>query len=127
MWFPTAFWPAFFAVSLDLIILLAIVRSGIRRPGNLAAFMLFSAFFLWSFGEMIERLAGPPPLDRDIAFSGVKILFVGMALSPAAFLHFSMEYPYGVKMKKRTFDILLISLYSISILFGFLGIINPII
>ena len=125
MWFPNAFWPAFLASSFGLAILIIIIKAGIRRPGNLPAFALFLSFFLWSFGEMLERIAGPPPSDRYMAFLGVKILFIGIAFSPAAFIHFSVEYPYMIKIRKNILKISLYALYLISFVFSLMGAFNP--
>ena len=125
MWFPNAFWPAFFAVGMGALILALILRSGIKRPGNIPAFILFTAFFLWSFGEMLERLAGPPPADEAMAFLGARVLFIGIALSPAAFIHFSVEYPYMLRMGERSRKGVMEILYGISAFFAVLGLFNP--
>jgi len=123
MWFPHAIWPALFAVVLGASILIQLFRSGIRRPGSTAAFMLFISFFIWSFGEMVERLAGPPPADEWLAWTGARILFIGVSIAPAAFIHFSMEYPYLTRWKWR--KPVVAGLYSISALFALLGLWNP--
>ncbi len=123
MWFPHAFWPALFAVILGAAILIRLFLSDIRKPGNLAAFMLFFSFFIWSFGEMIERMAGPPPADEWVAWFGAQFLFIGMALAPAAFVHFSVVFPYMLRLRWRKSAIYFF--YGISLVFAILGIVNP--
>lgn len=123
MWFPHAFWPALFAVILGATILIRLFLSDIRKPGNLAAFMLFFSFFIWSFGEMMERMAGPPPADEWMAWFGAQFLFIGMALAPAAFVHFSVVFPYMLRFRWR--KAIIYFFYGISLVFAILGIANP--
>ena len=123
MWFPNAFWPTLLAAILGAYIIIRLLLSDIRRPGNFSAFVMFLAFFIWSLGEMVERLAGPPPDDKWLAWFGAQFLFVGIALAPAGFIHFSLDYPDLLRIKGRKGIITLF--YLISLVFAVLGIFNP--
>ena len=114
MWIPNAFWPSVVATAISLFLIIYILRADVRKPANFPSFVLFLSVFLWSLGEMIERVAGPPPLDMRLAYFGALTLFIGIALVPSALIHFGIEYPYKSKMSKLKKKILLFLLYGIS-------------
>jgi len=94
MWFPIAFYPACVATVIFGLLLTLLLKTGLKRPGNSSAFMLFLAFFLWSLGEMVERMAGPPPAEEWLALAGVKILTAGVFLVLPAGIHFGWDFPF---------------------------------
>ncbi len=101
MWLPIAFYPACIATVIFGLLLALLLKTGLKRPGNTAAFMLFLAFFLWSFGEMIERMAGPPPAEEWLALVGVKILTAGVFLVLPAGIHFGWDFPFRLCPTKQ--------------------------
>ncbi len=123
MWLPNAFWPTLFAVVFSTYIIIKLLLSDIRRPGNFSAFVMFLAFFIWSLGEMAERLAGPPPADAHLAWFGARFLFIGIALAPAGFIHFSLDYPDLLRIKGR--KEIIACFYLVSFVFATLGVLNP--
>ncbi|GEM_PF-2882131 len=73
----------------------------IRKPGNLGAFMLFLTTFIWNIGELIERLAGPPPAEEWLAYLGAYVLCLGFFFTPAALVHFTIDYPFRFTTFRR--------------------------
>ncbi len=115
MWIPYAFWPTLTAVIINLFLLIYIIRADIRKAGNMPAFIMFLSLFIWSLGELLERIAGPPPHDEMLAFFGARFLFIGIAIIPASLIHFIIEYPYRIKINKNIKAVIVWTLYGISL------------
>ncbi len=116
MWVPNAFWPTFVSAVINMLLVIYVIRANIKKPGNMAAFLMFSSILIWSVGELIERIAGPPPKDEMLAYFGARLLFVGIVLLSATFIHFLIDYPYRIQMKTILRKSLLYFVYGFSIL-----------
>ena len=116
MWIPNVFWPTFVASIISAFLVIYILFADIRKTGNLAAFLLFLSLFLWSFGELLERIAGPPPSDYRLAYYGARLLFLGIALLSATFIHFSIDYPYRMKISPYVRKGILWAVYTFSVI-----------
>ncbi len=116
MWFTFAFWISLAATSISAVLVYLVLRANINKPGNLAAFVMFLGVFIWSFGEMIERIAGPPPHDFELAYLGALTLCVGVFLTPAGLIHFALDYPYRLKMGNALRKGVLYAVYTFSLL-----------
>ncbi len=130
MWIPFAFWPSFIAVLIAADLVYLVIDANIRKPGNMAAFMMFLGMLIWSFGELIERIAGPPPAvekafypvislnpgvgDANLAYLGAIILCFGIFLMPAALVHFAFDYPYKLKINEKIRKGVLYAMYGLS-------------
>lgn len=131
MWISFAFWPSLIAACISAFLVYLVVRANIKKPGNLSAFVMFMGMMIWSIGELIERLAGPPPHnlqyryyghlslfigphDANLAYIGAIILTVGMYLLPAGIIHFTLDYPFKIKMKLVLRKIILYAVYLFS-------------
>jgi len=115
MWFTYASGISLVATVISAVLVYLILRADIKKPGNLAAFVMFLGVFIWSLGELIERIAGPPPTDEMLAYMGALILCVGIFLTPAGLIHFAIDYPYRIKMKPSTRKYILYFVYALSI------------
>lgn len=124
MWISNAFWPSFIATAISLFLIIYILMVDVRKPANFPSFVLFFSVFIWSLGELIERLAGPPPADEGLAYFGAITLFIGIALVPSALIHFGIEYPYKSKMSESGKKLLLMVLYGISFLVILIDVFN---
>ncbi len=124
MWIPYAFWPTLAAVVMILIPLIYVLKAGIKKPGNLGAFILFLSVFIWSFGEMLERIAGPPSADYQLAYIGATTIAVGVFLTSAGLIHISIDFPRKIKIKKKTRKLILIIVYLFSLAGIFLDLID---
>ncbi len=116
MWIPYAFWSTFVASVISIFLVVYILKANIRKAGNAAAFVMFFSIFIWSIGELIERLAGPPPGDRFLAYFGMRFLFFGMSLLSATFIHFAIDYPYRIKINVGLRKFILYSVYAVSLI-----------
>ncbi len=116
MWIPYAFWPTFISVVINLSLIVYIIRANIKKPGNMAAFIMFLSILIWSIGELIERIAGPPPHDKVIAYFGVRFLFIGTALLSASLIHFLLDYPYRIRIRNDYRKGIIYGVYAFSVL-----------
>ena len=116
MWIPYAFWPTFVASVISIFLVIYIIRADIRKAGNMAAFLMFFSVLIWSIGELIERIAGPPPADKELAYFGARFLFLGIALVSATFIHFAIDYPYRIKIGAKLRTEILYVVYAVSII-----------
>ncbi|AGB05353.1 hypothetical protein AciM339_1500 [Aciduliprofundum sp. MAR08-339] len=131
MWIPYAFWPSLAATVIAAILVYMVIVSNIRKPGNLAAFVMFFSMLIWSIGELIERIAGPPPAnpafhylgsislspgpyDGNLAYMGAVILCFGIFLVSAGIIHFALDYPFKLKMERKTRKAVLYTVYGFS-------------
>lgn len=99
-----------------------------KRTQNQVTALMFLSLIIWSFAELLERLAGPSPdvlmaqweaLGRpyppttlegyDFAYFACKLIGVGVLLIPPAAVHFSLVVPRRRKVNKLA----LASLYGI--------------
>lgn len=140
MWVPFAFWISLSAAVINVVLLAMIIKANIRKPGNLAAFSMFTAMLIWSVGELIERVAGPPPdsslpyyghlaltmgpHDANLAYIGAIILCFGIFLMPASIVHFSLDYPFRFRFKDVYRRIILYFMYGLSFIGMVLNILN---
>ena len=115
MWIPYAFWPTFVASVISIFLVAYILKANIRKAGNTAAFLMFFAILIWSLGELIERIAGPPPNDYNLAYFGARFLFLGIALASATLIHFAIDYPYRIKITANLRKYILYAVYAISL------------
>ncbi|MEM3396446.1 MAG: histidine kinase N-terminal 7TM domain-containing protein [Thermoplasmata archaeon] len=83
--------PPVIAISIFAALLVCFAR--LRTSIHYSAFLYAFLFFLWSLGELIERSAGPPPNDMEIALLGLKIIAIAGAFLPATLVHFASEFP----------------------------------
>ncbi len=111
-----AFWISLVGTSIAALLVYLVLRAGIRKPGNFAAFIMFLGVFVWSLGEFIERVAGPPPQDQLLAYIGMLTLCGGVFLTPAGLIHFALDYPYRLKMGNTLRKAILYTIYAISII-----------
>ena len=116
MWITFAFWISLVGTLISGLLVYLVLRAGIRKPGNFAAFIMFLGVFIWSLGELIERVAGPPPSDKELAYIGMLTLCVGVFLTPAGVIHFSIDYPYRLKMKSGLRKAILYIVYGFSLI-----------
>ncbi len=116
MWTPFAFWLSLITTLITGTLIALVIRAGVKRPGNLAAFIMFLGMLIWNLGELIERLAGPPPNDEMLAYLGGYILCIGFFLTPAGVIHFTIDYPYRLKMSSKVRLGILSLVYAISII-----------
>ncbi len=116
MWLPNAFYPTLVAMILDLVFIAYILKVGLRKPGNVPSFLLFLTIFIGVFGELLERIAGPPPQDYLIAYAGAKLIGIGSVLLSATLIHFGLDFPYRLKIKRKTRQIILTVFYSVSVI-----------
>ena len=116
MWLPNAFYPSLVAMILDLAFIAYILKVGLRKPGNVPSFLLFLTIFIGVFGELLERIAGPPPQDYFIAYVGAKLIGIGSVLLSATLIHFALDFPYRLKIKRKTREIVLAVFYSVSVI-----------
>ncbi len=114
MWFTYASSISLVATMISAVLVYLILKADIKKPGNLAAFVMFLGVFIWSFGELLERIAGPPPNDEMLAYLGALTLCVGIFLTPAGLIHFAIDYPYRIKMKTSTRKYILYAVYLLS-------------
>ena len=59
MWFTYASSISLVATVISAVLVYLILKANIKKPGNLAAFVMFLGVLIWSFGELLERIAGP--------------------------------------------------------------------
>ncbi len=114
MWFTYASSISLVATVISAVLVYLILKANIKKPGNLAAFVMFLGVLIWSFGELLERIAGPPPTDETLAYLGALTLCVGIFLTPAGLIHFAIDYPYRIKMKASTRKYILYAVYILS-------------
>jgi len=132
MWFPFAFWISLASLVISAALLVMVIMANVKKPGNLAAFSMFLSMFVWSFGEMIERMAGPPPnttkihyygtlslslgpYNGNLAYIGAIILCFGIYLMPAGIIHFALDYPFKFKVKEIYRKATIYALYLLSL------------
>jgi len=106
-------------LSIAIFVTLLAGFTKIRRYIPFPAFLYAFLFLLWSAGELLERVSGPPPAERDVALIGVKIIAIAGAFLPSAFIHFSFVFP--VRKKDAHYGILL-ALYITSAVIAMLSI-----
>ncbi len=114
MWIPYVFWPTFVASVISIFLVVYVLKADIRKAGNMAAFFMFLSVLIWSIGELIERIAGPPNNDIYLAYFGARFLFFGIAILSAAFIHFAIDYPYRIKISKSLRKIIIYAVYGFS-------------
>ncbi|NPA75139.1 MAG: hypothetical protein GXO25_03540 [Euryarchaeota archaeon] len=131
MWISFAFWPSFIATLISAALVYLVISANIKKPGNMAAFVMFISMLIWSFGELIERLAGPPPnnpnlhylgvlslnfgpYDANLAYMGAIILCFGIFLLPAGIIHFALDYPFRLKLNPNVRKGVLYGVYGFS-------------
>ncbi len=124
MWVPYVFWPAAAATVISAALIAYILRAGLKKPGNTPVFIMFLSLFIWSLGELLERLAGPPPADENLATTGVKILMIGLALAPATFIHLAIDYPRRLSIQSIFRKIILYTVYGVAAIYILLAFIN---
>ncbi len=124
MWVPYVFWPAAAATIISAALIIYIIRAGLKKPGNMPVFIMFLSLFIWSLGELLERLAGPPPADETLAIAGVKILMIGLALAPATFIHLAIDYPRRISIAPKSRKIILYAVYGVAAIYILLTFIN---
>ncbi len=140
MWISFAFFPSFVATLIAAALVYLVIDADIRKPGNKAAFMMFFAMLIWSFGELVERIAGPPPAvekafypvlslspgpyDVNLAYLGAIILCFGIFLMPASIIHFALYYPYKLKISDKVRKVILYSLYGLSLVTMAINVVN---
>ncbi|MCX8174053.1 MAG: hypothetical protein N3F63_05570 [Thermoplasmata archaeon] len=108
--------PPVVAVFIFAILLVCFAR--LRKSIHYSAFLYAFLFFLWSLGEFIERIAGPPPADREIAVLGLKIIAIAGAFLPATFVHFACKFPVT---QRKVPDIVFGILYGVSGVIAFVS------
>ncbi|MEM4161225.1 MAG: histidine kinase N-terminal 7TM domain-containing protein [Thermoplasmata archaeon] len=81
------------AVSAVIFAFLIICFAKLRKNIHYSAFLYALFFFLWSLGEFVERIAGPPPEESEIALLGLRIIAIAGSFLPAALIHFACEFP----------------------------------
>ncbi|NPA74925.1 MAG: hypothetical protein GXO25_02440 [Euryarchaeota archaeon] len=118
MWIPNAFYPSFVALILNVVFIIYIIRMGLSKPGNFPAFLLFLTVAVGVTGEVLERIAGPPPEDAGMAYLGSELIALSGVFLPAVFVHFGMDFPYRLRVGTLIRRVVLGFLYG----FSFMGV-----
>ncbi len=124
MWIPNSFYPSFIALALNIFFALYILHVGIRKPGNLVSFLLFLTIAVGVAGEVVERVAGPPPEDMHMAYAGSLLIALSGSFLPAVLIHFGMDFPYRARLSRFARELVLLSLYAFSFTGAFLTVFN---
>ncbi|MGC8913864.1 MAG: histidine kinase N-terminal 7TM domain-containing protein [Thermoplasmata archaeon] len=97
-------------VSIIIFVALMVSFIRIRKNVHYSAFLYAFLFFLWSVGELLERIASPPG-EQELALLGLKIIAIAGAFLPAALIQFATVFPVKLKAVPNW---VIFSLYIIS-------------